>query len=176
MASSVGQSLVSLKDSIVNLASSIGNWFADLKTALQTFFENLGNFIVDGIKNVFESLFALDMDKVTSTVNLEDTFKSKFEVFYTVSDKFEVFYNTVSDSEVSTLSGGDYDGDVIDPLAINMQLPEWLGGQNVCILDMTEPELQKMFSFCRTFIRFGLWLSFITHLIHVVTPKFTISS
>lgn len=142
--------------------------------------QNVGTTIIDGIKGIFDSIFSVDMDKVTATVNLEKILKSKFEVFYTISDKFEAFNNSLSYTSngqgALLMSDGDYCGDVLDPLAINMQLPDWLGGQYVCILDMTEPKFLEMFEFCRKFLKFGLWLSFITHLIKFVTPRFIVSS
>lgn len=141
--------------------------------------QNIGTTIVDGIKGIFDSIFSIDMDKVTEAVNLEEKLKSKFEVFYVISDKFDAFNNSIqytSGGQSAELMSGDYSGDVLDPLAVNMQLPDWLGGQYVCILDMTEPKLLDLFAFCRTFLKFGLWLGFITHLIKFVTPKFTINS
>lgn len=158
--------LGTVKDTVVDIGSKV---------------VNLGGTIIDGFKSVFEGIydwfklnfFTIDFDRVYQTANVEQQWHNKFSLFYDISDRLENFKNGTGTASLS--SDGIELMATNTPLKIYMDLPDFMGGGEACILDLDNTELLKLFKYCRMFLTFSLWFAFAWHLINTVAPKIRIS-
>ncbi len=159
------------------MPGKIGEFFKSLGEKVV----NLGGTIIDGFKSVFEGIydwfklnfFTIDFDRVYQTANVEQQWHNKFSLFYDISDRLENFKNGTGTASLS--SDGIELMATNTPLKIYMDLPDFMGGGEACILDLDNTELLKLFKYCRMFLTFSLWFAFAWHLINTVAPKIRIS-
>lgn len=161
----------------------IAEWFTSIVDNIVNLPQNIANLF----KDLFNALFAVDMDKIKDNINLVDIWKSKFAIFYDMQERFEQLYNGVStnaslmsDGETVQLmaSGDNQYVNLADPLKIYMETPEFLtdiiGESSLCILDLNQPQLLKLFAFCRAFLTWSVWFGFFFHVTKIITPRFYI--
>lgn len=129
-------------------------WLSDILDWLKKIWDAIKAIPTDIIK-----FFTIDWALVTPALDFSDIWKTHFKPFYDISDAL----STVNSSPES--NAGKF----------FMDIPKVVGGDGLrhCVLDLTVAS--SPLTFCRTFLKYFIWLGLAFYIFRLFEPKITIN-
>lgn len=148
----IGDIIDNLGIGLKSLGEAIVKSFQSIIAPIIDFIEGF----TDTIKGIIRWAFYVDFEKVKTHINYKEKLEQKFAIFYQFADTFKNINPTSEEHE-----GKFY-----------MNLPSWLGGQEVCWLDLSLAK--PVLDWGKTFLKYALWIGFGIYVVRKFDIKFNI--
>ena len=130
------------------------SFFSSLVGALNNIVEKISSFFEE-----FWQFFVIDTEELKQEIVNSEEYQNFANKFGFISDMKNLFDSLSPSDDVSSFN-------------FSIVLPTWLGGSEVIILDLSYAS--SIFSFCRTFLQYALWLLYFYWLFNQIKINFVV--